>query len=250
MGQTAVILQSNYLPWKGYFDLIHDADVFVFYDEVKYTKNDWRNRNILNAKGGDHWLSIPVSKESVKLRISEVRLPDSSWQKDHFQVILNTYRRAPHFQQIAGFLEDVYLVRKWEYLSELNQFVTIGVSRMLGIQTEFRNSSDFDLEGDRLERLISILKQLHAETYISGPAAKNYISDQAVLFEKAGINLKYKSYGNYPSYKQFREPFLQAVSILDLLAHVSLKDAPSYIWGWRTEQRSESEVLPGIENSI
>jgi hypothetical protein len=204
--------------------------------EVQYTKNDWRNRNIINPKGGEHWLTIPISKDSVKSRISEVQLPDNEWQKLHYQTIVNSYHRAPYFHQIKELLEEVYLNRKWEYLSKLNQFITIEISRMLGIKVEFKNSSDFNLEGDRVERLVNILKQLNVENYISGPAAKNYIRDEEYLFKDAKINLEYKSYGNYPEYKQFKEPFIHAVSIIDLLSHVPLNEAPWYIWGWRNER--------------
>src|SRR3954471_21716869 len=95
-----VVLQSNYLPWKGYFDLIQSADVFVFYDEVQYTKNDWRNRNRICSKNGLHWLTIPIRSDAVKKKISEVQLDDPRWQQDHFKILTQSYRAGRHFGQI------------------------------------------------------------------------------------------------------------------------------------------------------
>src|SRR4026209_1947857 len=116
-----VVLQSNYLPWKGYFDLIHDAELFVYYDEVQYTKNDWRNRNRICSKNGVHWLTIPISRDSVRLPISEVRLPDASGQQHHLKSLTFSYRPAPYFHQIQTLLEDVYVARTWHRLVELNR---------------------------------------------------------------------------------------------------------------------------------
>lgn len=63
------ILQSNYNPWKGYFDLIALADIFVIYDEVQYTKNDWRNRNHIITLQVVQWITIPVKHDSLNQRI-------------------------------------------------------------------------------------------------------------------------------------------------------------------------------------
>ena len=119
---NVVILQSNYIPWKGYFELINDADVFCFYDEVQYTKNDWRNRNKLNNINGAFWLSIPINKVAVKLKISEVNLPKTEWQLEHLNIIKQTYKKAPQFNVIYSFLEDFYLSNPWENLSEMNHY--------------------------------------------------------------------------------------------------------------------------------
>ena len=64
------ILQSNYIPWKGYFDLINMVDEFIIYDDVQYTKNDWRNRNKIKTSQGIQWLSIPVRQENLVQKIT------------------------------------------------------------------------------------------------------------------------------------------------------------------------------------
>jgi hypothetical protein len=225
-----VILQSNYIPWKGYFDLINDADVFVYYDEVQYTKNDWRNRNKIRSVNGDQWLTIPISKDAVKLKISEVGIEDSSWQALHHKSIYYAYKKAPFFKQIEQLINDVYLEKKWDSLVQLDRYLIETISQMIGIQTRFVDSKKMDLTGDRVNRLINVLKQLDASTYISGPSARDYLSGSEQLFEDNNIQLVYKNYSGYPPYRQMAEPFTHAVSILDLLVNVELDQVKNYIW--------------------
>jgi hypothetical protein len=225
-----VVLQSNYIPWKGYFDLINDADVFVYYDETQYTKNDWRNRNKIYAVNAEQWLSIPIAKGAVKLKISEVQIKDASWQKLHYKSIYHAYKKAPFFSQIESLINEVYLEKKWLSLIELDRYLIEKISAMIGIKTRFVDSKNFDLSGEKVERLINILIQLGATQYISGPAAKDYLTGSEYLFEKNGIELIYKDYSAYPQYKQMREPFVHSVSILDLLVNVGLDEVGDYIW--------------------
>lgn len=220
----AVVLQSNYLPWRGYFDLIQSADVFVYYDEVKYTKNDWRNRNRICSKNGVHWVTIPISHESVRLKISEVVLPDPRWQEEHFRTLYHSYRPARYFCQIEPLLHDVYRARTWTRLSELNRYCIESIARLLGLTTRFIDSKDLRLEGDRVSRLVSVLTQVGATEYLSGPAGRRYLEGSEGLFEGAGVRLLYKSYDGYPIYPQLSQPFDPAVSVLDVLANVELSD--------------------------
>src|SRR3954469_7453454 len=108
---TAAVLQSNYIPCRCYFDLIHDADVFVFYDDVQYTVNDWRNRNRVKTANGVAWLTIPVGNQNYR-RICDVEIRDRAWTRKHWMTIEQSYRRAPHFAQYEAFFRDVY-AREW-----------------------------------------------------------------------------------------------------------------------------------------
>lgn len=228
-----VILQSNYIPWKGYFDLIHDADIFVYYDEVQYTKNDWRNRNRIYTRNGLQWLTIPISQDAVKQKISEVTLPDPRWQQQHHKTLAMGYARAPYYHQLKPLLEEAYLSNTWLRLSAVNRFFIEKISRAIGIQAVFRDSKEFSLVGDRVERLVNLLKQLGADTYISGPAARDYLSDHEYLFAENNISIKYKDYSGYPPYTQLSQPFENAVSILDMIANLELNQIKNYIWEWR-----------------
>ena len=227
---TVVILQSNYLPWKGYFDLVHDADKFVFYDCVQYTKNDWRNRNIIYTRNGKQWLTIPVSASAVKGCIDEVPLADASWQEVHFRTLLYGYKRAPFFHQLEELMDDYLTCKKWSTLSQLNQYLIKVISIKLGCTKEFIDSRELAPEGDRLERLIGILNKLGATRYISGKAAASYIEGKEQLFQDNGIELLYKEYPNYRPYRQLTTPFENGVSILDLVAHLKWDDIPTHIW--------------------
>jgi len=229
------ISQSNYLPWKGYFDLIHDADVFVFYDDVQYTKNDWRNRNKVKGPRGAQWLTVPVGDKLHRL-ICEVDMKDARWQGKHWKTISQLYGRAPYFKLFRAFLEHVYLERRWAGLSELNRHLISTIARdFLGMRTRFLLSSELPRSGAKQEAVISMLKTLEADCYVSGPAGKAYLAPER--FEQEGIRLVWKDYSGYPEYPQAHPPFNHHVTILDLLFHTG-RDAPFFIWGWRSRPAS------------
>ena len=233
--KTVVILQSNYIPWKGYFDLIHDADVFIFYDDLQFTKNDWRNRNKIKTAEGSKWLSIPVGSSANRL-ICEVALEDTRWQRSHWDSLRQQYEKRPYFKLYRHFFEDVYLARQWTNLSALNQHLIESISHdILNITTEFRDSRQFKLDGKRLDRLLDLVAQSKATRYITGPAAQGYIEPER--FSALGVELDWKDYSNYPEYLQAHPPFEHGVSILDLLFNVG-PAAPWHIWGWRDERCS------------
>jgi hypothetical protein len=212
------ILQSNYVPWKGYFDLIREVDRFVFYDDVQYTKNDWRNRNRIKTPQGVQWLSIPVGTNLNRL-VCEVALTDPRWQRQHWKTLAQCYASAPCWEKLSVFLRNVYLERTWTNLSDLNQFLIKTIARdYLGIQTEFDDSRQYATTGKKQDRLLELLEELKATEYLSGPAAQAYLDESA--FRSRGIRLIYKSYQGYPEYPQLYPPFDHFVSIVDLLAMV------------------------------
>jgi len=225
------VLQSSYIPWKGYFDIINDVDLFIFYDDVQFTKQDWRSRNRIKTGHGLAWLTVPVGADLDRL-INEVTIPDARWATKHFKSLSQSYARAPVFADYEPLLKDIYVDRNWTHLSELNQHVirTIAAEH-LGITTEFRDSREFAASGHKLDRLMDLLVKAQATTYVSGPAAQAYIDPER--FDAAGIELVYKDYLGYPEYEQVHPPFDHHVSVLDLLFHTGA-DAVDYIWGWRS----------------
>ncbi len=230
--RSLAILQSNYLPWKGYFDIIHDVDRFIFYDDLQYTKNDWRNRNRIKTQHGAKWITIPVGEDANRL-ICEVGLKNPIWQIKHWKTLQQCYGRCPYFARYAPFLEEVYLGRQWINLSQLNQHLIYSIAReFLGIRTEFSDSREYALSGRKLERLLELVSSSGASRYVSGPAAKDYIDPDR--FAALGVELVWKDYSAYPEYSQLHPPFEHGVSILDLLFNVG-PDAPWYIWGWRSD---------------
>lgn len=228
--KKVAIIQSNYVPWKGYFDIIHDVDLFVFLDDVQYTKNDWRNRNLIKTAQGTHWLTVPVGKNHGRL-IHEVRITNERWSKLHWKSIKQNYSKAPYFKKYEHFFEHVYVDLTWTSLSDLNQYLIKKISsEFLNIKTKFEDSRKYDAQGEKLVRLIDLLTKTRTDYYVTGPAARDYIVDERV--EELGIELHYKDYSGYPEYSQLFPPFEHAVSILDLLFNCG-PDAPFFIWGWR-----------------
>jgi len=228
------VIQSNYIPWKGYFDIIHDADMFIFYDDVQYTKNDWRNRNKVKSANGLVWLTVPTGTALDRL-ICEVTLADTKWAIKHWKTIEQSYSHTPHFARYRDFFVDAYLGRKWTSLSALNQYLITSIAtEFLGITSKLVDSRAFAAEGKQLDRLLDLLVRSGASSYISGPSATDYI--EVHRFAEKGIDLSFKSYDGYPEYPQHHPPFVHALSILDLLFHMG-PDSPHFIWGWRDKTR-------------
>ncbi|ULX54810.1 hypothetical protein A9P79_23415 [Cupriavidus taiwanensis] len=214
--KTVAILQSNYIPWKGYFDLLAAVDEFVIYDEVQYTKNDWRNRNKIKTCNGTQWLSIPIRQERLRKKISETRVSDSRWAAKHWKALANNYAKAPYFRRYAEVIEEAYLrAGRLELLSEINLLFIRTVCSLLAIETSITSSSDYELVGDRTMRLADICQQASAHLYLSGPAAREYLDE--TVFAAKGIRVAWMDYSGYPAYDQLFPPFDHSVSILDLL---------------------------------
>jgi WbqC-like protein len=225
----AVILQPSYIPWRGYFDQIRRADLFIFYDDVQYDKHGWRNRNQIKTAHGKQWLTIPVHSAGAThgLPIKETRIDWSKpWARDHLKAFISSYSRAAHFADYLPLLHSFY-DRRDEYLADFTIATTITLARELGIeQTRFMRSSELQgIKGQKTERLIQILRCVGATQYLSGPSAMEYI--EAEQFSRAGIALEFIDY-HYPEYPQMHPPYDGQVTILDLLFNVGSK-AMSYI---------------------
>lgn len=215
---NVVILQPSYIPWRGYFEQIAKADIFVFYDDVQYDKHGWRNRNRIKNHQGGQWLTIPVHSKGVVVENTPINAVEiawaTPWSERHLRAIEQAYSKAPYYKQYASWLSEVYS-RHPAYLADFTIPLTIELAEKLGIsQTRFLRSSELHVNGQKTDRLIEILGQLGATHYISGPSARCYIEDEK--FHAAGITLEYMDY-NYPMYPQLYPPFDPYVSILDLL---------------------------------
>src|SRR4051794_6229990 len=143
MTKRVAILQSNYIPWKGYFDIIHDVDEFVFHDDLQYTKQDWRNRNRIKTASGLRWLTIPVGDDE-KRRICDVELPRTTWPSEHWESLQSAYSHAPYFETYRPLLETIYRTI-WTNLSDLNQHIIRTIAGLLGVRTVFRDSRELGL---------------------------------------------------------------------------------------------------------
>lgn len=228
MQKTVAISQSNYIPWRGYFRLIHHADAFVLYDDMQYTKRDWRNRNKISTPNGLKWLTVPVSvKGKYHQSIYETQVSSHNWAKKHFQTIHHSYKNSPWYKQYAPQVNSLYQeAEALNNLSDINQLFLQELCKLLNINTHFYRSSEFELNPGKTEKLLGICKQLDANVYLSGPAAKSYLD--VTQFSNNNISTRWLSYDNLQPYKQKSKPFEPFVSILDLLFNTG-PEAMSYI---------------------
>jgi hypothetical protein len=216
MTKKVAIVQSNYIPWKGYFDLINGVDEFVLYDDAQYTRRDWRNRNLIKTPSGLRWLTIPVDvKGKYHQRIRDTRIADVGWGKRHWSTLAHAYARAAHFGDYRDVLEPLYLGPPQPLLSLTNRAFIDTLCAVLGIRTRITWSWEHPSAEGRSERLLMICKSVGARAYVSGPAAKGYLDE--ALFRAEGIDVQWCDYSGYPEYRQLNGPFEHGVSILDLL---------------------------------
>ncbi|MEN9599701.1 MAG: hypothetical protein RL596_2020 [Bacteroidota bacterium] len=211
-----VITQSNYIPWKGYFDALATSDCFVIYDDMQYTKRDWRNRNLIKTAEGLKWLTIPVEvKGKYYQKINETRISNKNWNREHLSQLKLYYKNANNYSAVLPWIENLYLNCNFELLTHINEYFLKHISAYLGLSTNILRSENFFLDGDRTERLVGICQQLEATDYYTGPAAKAYMSEE--MFEKVNISVHYFDYTGYQPYKQLHNPFEHSVTILDLI---------------------------------
>ena len=209
----AGIIQSNYLPWRGYFDFIDDVDVFVFYDDVQYTDKDWRNRNRIKTPSGLLWLSVPVQHTRQSLIQTAAIRSDTRWAEKHIRSLQCAYQKAPFYADYADHLFAM-LRENHATISDLNITLCQWIMQQLNIHTAVRRSSEFQATGDKFERPLKLLLELGATAYLSGPAARPYLD--AAQYQAAGITVDYKTY-DYSAYPQLWGAFEGSVSVLDLL---------------------------------
>ena len=218
-------IQSNYIPWKGYFDFIRKVDVFYLYDCVQYTPRNWRNRNRIKTAHGLKWLSIPLKQGPRTERVCDKQVVDSDWRRRHLQALHHSYAKAPFYRQYRTWLEDLYQARTETRLSDINLAFLKAINELLEIPTRLILLDHEKPQGDKTDNLIQLCRQAQAATYLTGPTTGVYIDE--ARFAAAGIELEWMQY-DYPQYPQLYPPFEHKVSIFDLLFHEG-KDALRFL---------------------
>ncbi len=216
MNKRVAIVQSNYIPWRGYFDLISQVDEFILFDDVQYTSRDWRNRNRIKTPNGSIWLTIPVEVKGKRdQKIKDTVISDPGWNRNHWKSIVYNYAKTKYFSRYKELFEELYLSCNERLLSQVNYRFLTSICELLGIETKFVWSSEYCLVEGKTERLIDLCKQAGANEYLSGPTARGYLDEE--LFRSEGIALRYMDYSGYPEYRQSYPPFDSHVSIVDLI---------------------------------
>jgi len=219
----AVILQSGYIPWLGYFDLIEKADVFVFLDDVQWTTRDWRNRNRVRTSEGWTWLTVPVqsSKPHYEYSVKDVEIDNSrNWQEKHLRTLKSWYKKTPYFDEVYSLIDST-LCKKQKFVVDLNYELIFGICNYIGLKgTKFLFSQEMSISREikKTEKLIGILEEIGGvASYISGPSAKSYLEKSK--FEGKGIKVEWHDY-QHPYYRQNTwgsNIFIPYLSIIDLL---------------------------------
>jgi hypothetical protein len=227
-GKRIAVVQSNYIPWKGFFDLIAAVDEFILYDDVQYTRRDWRNRNQIKTAQGLQWLTVPLNVKGRYLAaVKDMTVADRSWAARHWKMIVHNYGRASCFDDDAGWLEALYKeAERLSRLSEVNYLFIEAICRALGIRTKLSWSMDYELIPGKTERLVGLCQQAGATEYLSGPSARSYMEEDQ--FRAAGISVLYADYAGYPEYRQLHPPFVHTVSVIDLLLNEGFQ-APRFL---------------------
>ncbi len=234
------IIQSCYIPWKGFFDLIGQCDEYVVYDSAQFVKGHWHNRNRIKTKNGVKWLTIPViTSGRLGQSIDQVEI-EKPWADQHWSAIEQAYRHAACFNQYASAVKNWYeRADKTVRLTDVNAIFLYGITGLLGFKTRIVGDATYPASGVKTERLLVMIRAAHADRYLSGPSARAYL-DEALL-ASSGIVTEWKSYDGYPEYPQLHGGFEHAVTILDLLFNTGA-EAPRYLKP--LDLRTPSHVVP------
>ncbi len=214
---TVAIHQPNYMPWLGYFWKIVRADIFIFLDDVQYSKNSLINRVRIRGGAEARWLTVPVSVH-LGDAIAAVRPSRSDWATRHRDTVRQLYRRAAAFHETWPDIERLYQKVPDADLAAINRFLIERIAALLGLGCQFRPSSSLDVGcavGD--ERLIRLARAIDPKaTYLSGRGGASY--QDPGKFRDAGLRLVYTDFV-HPEYPQGTGAFVSGLSIIDALLH-------------------------------
>jgi len=206
--------QPQYLPWLGYFDKIDKADIFVLLDAVQFKKNEWQNRNKIKTAQGWQWLTVPVMYKYPQL-INEVTINNKvNWQHKQRQAILSNYKKAPHYEMLEGFFENLF-ASSWQLISRLNIEIVKRLVQILGIDKPLYVASEIgQFPHDPDDRLIAITKHFGADTYLAGSGGREYMDLEK--YDKSGIRVIFQDF-KHPVYDQLFGEFEPFMSVIDLI---------------------------------
>jgi len=209
------IHQPVYLPWLGFFHKMRSSDVFVFLDDVPFSKNSVENRNLIKTPQGKLWLTVPVRTVGrYGQLIRDVEIDNSqNWAEKHWKSLSMNYRKARFYSTHAPFFETLYS-KDWSKLMHLSIEITDYMAGSFGIANKTLLSSSRGVEGTGTQRLVNICKKLGADTYLSGTGAKAYQDDS--LFHEAKIRVVYQQFVVEP-YPQLYGRFIPNLSGVDYL---------------------------------
>ena len=215
------IHQPNFFPWLGYFYKIYYSDMFVFLDNVKYSKNSFINRVEILENSKKVWLTNAINYKS-KNYINKTEIADLCWKEKHCSKIKNAYKNSNYFKEIYNVILNILDKVTEKNIADININIIIQLSNILNIKTDFYRSSKLKIAkkftGD--DRLIKIIHFLRGNQYLSGKGAANYQDEEK--FKNNKIDLKYSSF-QQKKYMQLSDTFIEGLSILDPLFNAGIE---------------------------
>lgn len=210
------IMQPTYLPWSGYFGLMHSVDLFIFLDSVQFARRSWQQRNQIKTANGPQWLTVPVlAKGRRDQLISEVEIDGTvNFAASHRGSIEMSYRKAPCFDTHAGSLLAL-LESPGNRLADLTIGLILRLKALMGISSRMLRSSELDGVGSKADLLASLCQQVGATEYISPPGSREYL-EASDAFAKIGVPVRYFEF-IHPEYPQRFGEFLPNMSCIDML---------------------------------
>jgi|TARA_B100001245_G_scaffold233349_1_gene216995 hypothetical protein len=211
---NVMIRQPGYMPNVGFFKKIQSSDIFVFLDDVQFSKGSFDNRNRIKTSIGEVWITVPLTRPVFGKNLNELLISyETDWQQDHCNKIHENYRSAPYFSSYWSDIEKI-LTHKYEKLIDLNLTLINYFNKVLDITTKNIKSSELSVIQTKTERLIEICSKLNATCYVAGLGGKNYLDEK--LFLNSGIKLLYENF-SYQTYNQLYGNFIDNLSVVDLL---------------------------------
>lgn len=216
--KTVVISQPMFFPWVGMFEQFMLADVFVFYDDVQYSKGSFENRVQIKTAAGLKWLTVPVLYNHGFARLNDTRIDEQHrWRDRHLAFLEQQFRGAPFSKDALQIVNSVY-AKRFASLAGLSIASMRAIFDYFGLAGEklIANSSELAIAGKGSPRVLDIALHFGADRYVTGHGARNYLDHEA--FEAAGVCVEYMDYARVP-YRQRFGDFTASVSILDLIAN-------------------------------
>ena len=243
MSCTVVIMQPTFLPWLGYFELMAQADKFVFFDTAQFEKQSWQSRNRLkSAQGKSFWLTVPLAAHDLNTPINQIQIAQnwSHSRRKHLDSIRTNLGASPFFKDIFPKVET-WLRADFELLAELNIAGIKLFAKILALSPELFRTSQMNLSGVQTELLVDICRQLGATRYYSPLGAKEYMAEN--LFAENQIELVYQAWP-HPVYQQRGETFVPNLSALDALMNIGPEAARAAVMPGRSAFGSTVISIP------
>jgi len=209
------IMQPYFMPYIGYFQLIGAADVFVLYDNIKYTKKGWINRNRFLRNGADAMFSLPLKKDSDFLDVGERELAEDFNRDKFLNQLRGAYARAPHFKETLPLLEQIVRFEDHNLFRFIHHSI-VCICRYLDIRAEIRISSHISINHElkSQDKVIALCQELGADNYINSIGGIELYAKEE--FRVRGIELHFLK-THLKEYTQFGDPFVPWLSIVDVL---------------------------------